>query len=170
MWLCARVSVTVFRLCCSDMKFVFSHIKPYNQNIYVYIQCPAAILWQRVKSSLLAENNGGTYALRQSVKKYKTHGTHHMFSGVLSCIYMDIWPKSGTFSCFMKPTNRRFPVTYPCLASCFSVGAWEDTTKHSTSFTYKHWLNFSLNIWWCHCNDYMVFTAAAILSIITCWL
>ncbi len=50
-------------------------------------------------------------------------------------------PKSGSFSCFTEQTNSCFLVIY--LALCFSVGTWEDTTKHLASFT-----SFRMSIYW----------------------
>ncbi len=46
--------------------------------------------------------------------------------------------------------KRRFWVPYPCLASCFSVDTWEDTTKHSarfTSFTTSVYCIFGRIVW-----------------------
>ncbi len=112
------------------------HIKPYinfinDQHHFDDWRSPES--WSSLLTSLLAENNGGTCAIGQLVKKHNKHSFQNsrnsLFSVVLSCtdtmtryLNLDIKPKSGSFNCFMKQTNGRFRVICPCFASCFSVG------------------------------------------------
>ncbi len=58
-----------------EVVFCVLHVKPYTEDIYDHIFCFTAlrcspVSWSSSLTSSPAENNGGTCARRQSVKKY----------------------------------------------------------------------------------------------------
>ncbi len=65
----------------------------------------------------------------------KMENSNDLMVEELCLLNNDIWPGTGSISCFRKQTNNHFRVISRCLTMCFSVGTWKDTTKHSVSFT-----------------------------------
>ncbi len=99
--------------------------------------------WSSLLTPPLAENSWKTMEVKRfdSLSEntcFKRWDNRRLFTGVLSRYDTRTWiwttvvnVETAHFSCLRKQTNSCFQLIGCCSASCFSVGTWEDTTKHS---------------------------------------